>query len=253
MRIREDYLRILRFFRFSAAYSKGALDSDGLAACIVLRDGLRQFSAERIGAEMMKLLRAPRAAEIAAVMRAAGILALVIGDKSDPERLLRLQKIESALGDAADPIARLASLAVGAPVDAKPLADRLRLSNDAADNLADALNEDAAFTTGASERAARAALYRLGPKSYLRAARVAWARSGASEFSDEWRQRATLPDRWAAPTKPFSGKDILALGVAPGPRVGAILERFETWWVEEDFPDDRERLSAQLAALAQLD
>ena len=79
-RIAEDYLRILRFFRFHAWYGDAAqgLDADGLAACAAGADGLVQLSAERVGAEMKKLLAAPDPAPAVAAMAQAGILARVM-------------------------------------------------------------------------------------------------------------------------------------------------------------------------------
>ena len=114
-RIREDYLRILRFFRFSADYGNGQLDAPGLAAAVRLKDGLARLSPERIRAEILKLLAAPKAAEVVRIMHATGILQLVIQAPADPECLARLQAIELALGQPPDALTRLAALAVGDP------------------------------------------------------------------------------------------------------------------------------------------
>ncbi|MFN0218930.1 MAG: CCA tRNA nucleotidyltransferase [Hyphomicrobium sp.] len=252
-RIREDYLRILRFFRFSAAFAEGPLDGDGLAACIALRDGIARLSAERVGAELMKLLQGRRAGEIAAVMQAAGILELAIGRNGFPDRVMRLHEIEMELGDAPDAITRLAALAVERPEEARVLADRLRLSNADATKLSSAVAANDAFGSGALEAAARAALYRYGAETYARAVRVSWARSDAPSSDDAWRRRATLPERWTAPKLPFGGADVLALGLAPGPRVGAILSAFEAWWMQEDFPSNSSLLAARLEAFAKSD
>ncbi|MGQ0456853.1 MAG: CCA tRNA nucleotidyltransferase [Hyphomicrobium sp.] len=252
-RIREDFLRILRFFRFSAAYAEGELDRDGLSACIALRDGVTRLSGERIGAELIKMLLGRRAGEIASVMRAAGILELTIGCSGHPERLMRLEEIESALGDHPDALTRLAALAVEAAADAKPLAERLRLSNSEAVKLAATATQDPAFADPQNESAARVALYRMGADSYVRAVRYSWAKSGGPPSSKEWGALATLPQRWTAPGLPFSGKDVIALGIRPGPSVGAILSAFEDWWIAEDFPSNSSRLAAQLAELAKRD
>lgn len=252
-RIREDYLRILRFFRFSAAFVEGPLDGDGLSACIELRDGIKTLSAERIGVEMMKLLAAPRAAEISAVMQAAGVLEVAIGRRGNPERLMRLQNIEAALREPCDPITRLAALAMDKASDAKELASRLRLSNLQVSRIAAAIVDDAALATASEGASDRALLYRLGPDSYARAIRVAWARSDAAPDSAGWRDRAELPKRWTAPTPPFTGADVLALGVDAGPKVGKILSKFETWWIAQNFPGDRALLRSKLAALSHND
>lgn len=237
-RIREDYLRILRFFRFSAQYANGHLDVTGLAAAIKLKAGLKQLAPERIRMELLKLLAAPYAAEVVRTMHESGILGLVISGTTDPECLARLQVIEASLGQPPDAICGLAALAVPEPSDAEAVAQRLRLSNaeTAALETAAIVNPD--IDPARPDRAARAVLYRLGPTAFRRAVYVAWARSGASPADPAWRRRALLTDRWSAPKMPFGGEDVLALGISPGPAVGRILKAFEAWWIGKDFPSD---------------
>lgn len=238
-RIREDYLRILRFFRFSAEYGKGHLDADGLAAAIKLKQGLSKLAAERIRAEFLKLLAAPYAAEVVRTMHESGILALVLPGTLHPERLARLQAIEAGLGQPPDVICGLAALAVSGPVDVDELAQRLRLSNSEASALRSAASVDPGLDPAQPEAAACAALYRLGSEAFRRAVVVTWARSSAAATDAAWRKRALLVDRWSAPKMPFSGSDVLALGVPAGPSVGEILRAFETWWIAAAFPADR--------------
>ncbi len=126
-RIKEDYLRILRFFRFSAGYAEGPLDADGLLACIRAREGLARLSRERIRNELMKLLAAPRAGEVTREFSQSGLLSPLIGSAPDPRRLERL--LQFTAGEERDPILNLAALALNLPEDAHRLRDRLRLSN----------------------------------------------------------------------------------------------------------------------------
>jgi poly(A) polymerase len=179
-----------------------------------------------------------------------GILQLVVRTRLEPERFARLAAIEAALGEPPDALTRLAALAVSHPDDASFLAEQLRLSNAEASRIAAASAGDPAIDPVTSEAAARVALYNLGPETFLRAVRLAWAQSGASSNNPHWRARALLPDRWHAPAMPFSGSDVLALGVAPGPQVGRILEAFERWWVADNFPSDAEQQSSVLKELA---
>ncbi|HML28171.1 MAG TPA: CCA tRNA nucleotidyltransferase [Hyphomicrobium sp.] len=242
-RIREDYLRILRFFRFSAEYGKGHLDEAGLAAADALKEGLSLLSAERIRTELLKLLVAPAAADVINTTCRNGILQLVVRTRLEPERFARLVSIEAALGEPA-------ALAVDNPDDAAFLARELRLSNAEASRIAAATAAASDIDPGTPEAAARAVLYKLGAENFARAVRVAWARSGAPSNDPRWRARALLADRWKIPRLPFSGSDILALGVAAGPEVGKILEAFEHWWMAENFPSDAERQSNMLKELA---
>lgn len=120
-RIREDYLRILRFFRFHAWYGQGGLDPDGLAACAELADGVESLSRERLGAEMLKLLAAPDPAPAVAAMRASGVLGRVLPG-ADDRLLAPLVHLEDSIGAAPDPVRRLAALG------GEDAAERLRLS-----------------------------------------------------------------------------------------------------------------------------
>ena len=249
-RIREDYLRILRFFRFSAAYGNGQLDRTGLAAVIALKDGLSRLSPERVRAEILKLLAARNAAEVVSAMHESGVLQLAIPTTADPERLTRLQAIERALGQPPDALARLAALAVDEPSQALSLAQHLRLSNAESEVLQKAAVIHPALDPATPEAAARTLLYRLGPDTFYRAVRLAWARSGAAAGDTAWRIRALLPDRWKAPKMPFTGANVVALGVPPGPPVGSVLKAFEDWWIAQDFTADAARQIAKLKELA---
>jgi len=248
-RIEEDYLRILRFFRFSAEYGNGELDPTSLGAACALKDGLKRLSPERVRNEVLRLLAAPKAAEIVRVMHQSGILALIIPGTPDPDCLAHLVGIEHDLGQPPDTLARLAALAVVAPSAAPELAKRLRLSNGEAARLETAAIIEPRLDPSLARNSGRAVLYDLGPESFRRAVRVAWARSGASPSDPGWRALALLPDRWKAPRAPFSGSDVLALGVPPGPAVGRILAAFEAWWIASDFPNDVPRLRDKLKEL----
>ena len=134
-RIAEDYLRILRFFRFHAAYGHGPPDAPGLAACIAGRDGLDQLSRERVRMELLKLLAAPRAAATLAIMAEAGILVDVLAGVPLIAAFADMVAVEAVVGVASDPIRRLGALAVFVCEDAERLSERLRLSNAEHDRL----------------------------------------------------------------------------------------------------------------------
>ena len=122
-RIREDYLRILRFFRFSADFALGDLDAAGLHAAIVEREGLAILSRERVRAELLRLLVAGRAVEVVATVSQAGFLGRLIVGLGDTARLGR------SVAAGRDAIGRLAALAVFSRDDAERLREGLRLSN----------------------------------------------------------------------------------------------------------------------------
>lgn len=248
-RIREDYLRILRFFRFTSAYAKDAPDARGLAASIALKDGMRQLSAERIGSEMMKFIVTPRAGEIAEVMQQAGVLQVLTACAATPENLQNLQRIEVELGEAPDVATRLATLLLDRPGDVSTLAQDFRLSKAIASDLTTAAAINPAHHSSAPDEAVKAEIYRSGSIAFQRALRVAWARSGASEHDTGWLDKSRLAASWRPPAMPISGADVMALNLHAGPTIGHILRDFEGWWISAGFPSETAMHKAKLAEL----
>lgn len=252
-RICEDYLRILRFFRFTAQYGEGPPDAAGLAACVAERSGLARLSAERVRQEMVRLLIAPRAVDIVRAMQDYGVLACTLPTVPRPGLLARLAAIEAEFTGVGDPMLRLAVLGVAIAEDADRLRDRLRLSNEEHARLARAAGAAQGLRPGEPEHLARASLYREGNEAYCEAVLIAWARSGAPAASPEWRGRHALPERWRPPAFPIGGADVLALDVPAGPRVGELLRELEGWWIDGDFTADAAALRAQLQRLVERD
>ncbi|MDQ0348284.1 CCA tRNA nucleotidyltransferase [Ancylobacter vacuolatus] len=248
-RIREDYLRILRLFRFHAAFGRGPLDPPALEAAIRNREGLDRLSRERVRAELMKLLVAPRAAETLAQMQQAGLLAPVLGREGEVPAFVRLAEVEAALGLAPDAVRRLGALTVREASEAQALRAGLRLSNTEAARL-EALAGPAP-TPGMCEKGQKAFLYRMGREPFQDRALIAFARSGAPLDDEGWRALAMLAAQWPIPVFPLKAGDFLARGLAPGPALGAALKRAEEAWIEAGFPMEPAALEGILAAAAQ--
>ena len=241
-RIAEDYLRILRFFRFHAAYGHGDPDRDGLIACIEGRAGLDQLSRERVRMEMMKLLLAARATPTLVVMSEVGLLLRVLGGVPYLATFEMMTKVEAASGVAPDAARRLGALGAVTPEDGERLWQRLRLTNAEHARL-DAMGAYwRQLSPAQGEQAARAALYRLKPEHYVDCALLAWARSQASAHDDAWRAVATLPQRWTAPVFPLKAADFMARGIDKGPALGAAMRAAEAAWVAAGFPEGAESL-----------
>lgn len=250
-RIREDYLRILRFFRFTAQYGDGGFDAEGLAACTRERAGLGQLSAERIRQELVRLLVTCLAVDAIMLMQQHGILALVLPVAPRPGLLARVAAIERGLADDPSAMTRLAALAVEVPEDAARLAHHLRLSREEREALLVACDADARLSAPPPEREARAMLYRRGVGGYRTRLVLSWARALERDTGDPvWAAALGLPVRWQAPKLSVAGADVMARGIAAGPKVGEVLRELEAWWIERDFADDRETLLARLDALA---
>ncbi|HLX15327.1 MAG TPA: CCA tRNA nucleotidyltransferase [Bradyrhizobium sp.] len=234
-RISEDYLRVLRFFRIHAAYGTGEPDHAGYLACINARAGLATLSAERVRAEMLKLLVAHGAAASIAAMVDGGLLLPIFGGVAYTGPLRAMISAERALGLAPDPIRRLGALAVAVTEDARRLSTRLRLANAEAKAL-DSMGHRWWRLAGMDEATARRRLYRLGEDRYRDRLLLAWARSGGEADAATWRELATLPQRWSAPKFPLKAADFIARGIAQGPQLGQALGLAEDAWLAADFP-----------------
>ena len=248
-RIAEDYLRILRFFRFHAAYGNGPPDRDGLAACIAARAALEHLSRERVRMELFKLLLARHATPTLAVMAEVGLLAPVLGGVPDLAGFSNMAKVEAAAGVQADPVQRLGALAVRTTEDAERLWQRLRLANAEHERLA-SMGRSWWRVQPMDERAARALLYRLGPERFTDRVLLAWARSAAGVHDEAWRALAALPERWTVPVFPLKAADFVARGVEKGPALGAALRAAEEAWIAADFPEEVGSIADRAALLA---
>jgi poly(A) polymerase len=248
-RIREDYLRILRFFRFSARYGGETLDPEGLRGAIAEREGLAMLSRERVRAELMKLFVAPRAAEVVARICEADLLGPLIAGQTDAPRFARLAAIEAARGDPPDPLLRLAALAVVIAEDAERLRERLRLSNaefDRLRELAEGLSDLHGLEAPPSLSALKRLLFERRRRGALDALMLAQADSGASPGDRRFARACAFVAGAPEPTLPFSGADVMARGVTHGQRVGATLKKLQALWIRAGFPREPEALARLL-------
>ncbi|GLK47919.1 poly(A) polymerase/tRNA-nucleotidyltransferase [Brevundimonas intermedia] len=239
-RIREDYLRILRFFRFQAWYGRGEPDPTGLAACAALKDGMARLSAERVSKELLKLLAAVDPRPSVRAMAETGVLAVVLPDVQP------LDLFEATCGLTDDPVMRLSALLPDDAAVVVRIAQDLRLSNAVRDRMAAAVAEGPVVTPDMTGAATRAAIYRLGRAAFedrLTRAEAMSGRDGAA-----LRRLATA---WTPPSMPVGGRDLARLGRTPGPETGRILKAFEDGWIADDFPTDghEDRLKSLMASL----
>ena len=250
-RIREDGLRILRFFRFLAWYGRGEPDAAGLGACAALRGCIAQLSAERVSAELLKLLAAedPRAA--VRLMAQAGVLAEALPEAHALGRFEQLVAIETGILFSQDALLRLAALLPDEPAAAAALAVRLRLANAQRDRLAAALDPEPRLVSWMSPRDARKLVYRLGVQAFCDKVMLAWAASDRPAAAIQWRALLPTAQTWTPPRFPLTGDEVMAAGVPQGPLVGEVMREVEAWWAENDFPGDKLALIERLKAVAQ--
>lgn len=247
-RIREDYLRILRFFRFNAWYAKGPLDPQGLQACAARIDGLDALSVERIWKEVKKLLGAPNPRAAWEGMEAIEARARALPELSHHARLDALIGLETDLALNVDAMTRIAA-ALPDQEAARALSRRLKLSNEERDRLVAALGGDVKFTSYMSLREMRRALYLLGAETFHDRIMLQWAEKGGN--AAQWRALTAHALMWTRPKLPLNGDDVMKAGVPAGPKVGEVMREIEAWWIDSDFPDDKLAVIERLKAVAQ--
>lgn len=249
-RIREDALRILRFFRFHAWYGPNdgsdPPDPVGLSACTARRGDLKILSLERVAAELLRLLAAPEPTPTVRLMAARDILAQVLPEAAHFDRLARLVALEQRRRQA-DPLRRLGALL---PDGAADVGDRLRLPKRDQLRLAEMITprEDIAPERDGNGfgRRLRALHYRLGREAFVDHALLNWAGRSTALDDKRWREFMRQAEKWPAPTFPLKGRDALALGAQPGPTLGDLLSELELWWISRDFKPDKAELLAKL-------
>ena len=240
-RIAEDYLRVLRFFRFHAAYGEGPLDAQGLAAAIRGRAGLAQLSAERVRAELMKLLGARRGPATAREAAEAGLLEFAFAGVVYPARLAGLAEIEAARGLAADPVLRLAAFAIRVREDADRLRDRLRLSNaeyrrlHAAAHALEALHGHATPPEGTN---LAELVFSRGVDAVRDALVLAQVDCGAGADDARWAASSEAANELRELKLPVTGDDLKQRGVTEGREIGATLKTLQAKWIRAGFPRD---------------
>ncbi len=242
-RIREDYLRILRLFRFYAHYGKEPLDAGALAACKQLASQLKNLPAERIWQELSKLLAASSSAPSLAAMYASGVLPYVLGfEVTGTEALARLEALGAKMGLAIMADTKLAALLACAPPEASAsaLADRLKCPNSTRKNMQQLQALQAVITPDMTQAAQKKLIRSYGSELAAQAIALVWARS-----EEDYAAMLSFARSWQVPEFPVTGSDLLACGMPPGKAVGETLARLEALWEESGYRLGRDELLAR--------
>ena len=241
-RIEEDFLRVLRFFRFHGAFGRPPIDAAALSACRLYAGELKRLSAERVRAEFLKILLVPDPADILIHMKGTGVLDAILPEATDIPRVRMLNWLETRAvnieGVGPDAIRRLAALldADEAETAAVGVAERFKLSNAERARLTDMAAPTFAVSADLDEDETNRILRRLGIEHTRDLALLAWS----GELTRQARLERGRTDayialleqcaNWSPPVFPLSGEDVLALGLDQGPEVGLLLEKVEEWW-----------------------
>jgi poly(A) polymerase len=256
-RIREDFLRVLRFFRFFAWYGSGRPDAEGLKACARLRDGLDQLSAERVWSEMKKLLSAPDPSRALLWMRQAGVLTKVLpeSEKWGIDAIHGLVAAERDLKWPADPLLRLAAIVPPDSGRMAAMSKRLRFSNEEAARLENWSGAEAP-APDMTDLAMRQVIYAADLQGIIDRLKLALASARARGVNDNaalheaagYARLLKIANNWEKPVFPLKGADLLAL-VPEGPALGKYLKALEAAWIESGFQLSRDALLERAARI----
>lgn len=242
-RMREDYLRILRFFRFHANYAAGVPDEAALAAARSCCSQLAHLSGERLRQETLKLLTARRGVETWGQMLASGIVDAYLPEAHDIDRLQRVADREAASHQRPSAIRRLAAL-LSDKTQALAVGTKLRLSRREQERLAGICCGPGQLME-LQPPGIRRLVHRHGNELALDLILV---QAPAAAAIDQIGQAVTLINGWPAPRLPVGGHDLMALGIEPGAPLGRWLALAEAWWIAGDFRADRAACLAWLQA-----
>ena len=256
-RISEDYLRILRFFRFHGQFGRGPLDREAKAACRANAEKLQDLSHERIRNEFFKILLVPNPADICAQMQDAQVLQQILPQTNNIKRLRILNEIETKFINIdkvkPDPIRHLAALLDINKTEVKDVAERLMLSKIQRRRISYILSPKENFHVDISEEVVQQAIRNLGSDQVMDLALLSWANAlfectqSPNRLTKAYTRILMQCVEWTPPKFPLSGADVLAVGVQPGPSIGKIISRVETWWANTGYRADRQDCLKQLS------
>ncbi len=239
-RMKEDYLRVLRFFRFHASYATGEPDAAAMAAARASCSQLTHLSGERLRQETLKLLKAERGPETWGLMLQAGIAGAYLPEAAALPTLLQVARREAELHLESSAIRRLAAL-LTAKTDALAVGSKLRLSRREQERLS-GIAAGPEILLELEPAAVRRLIYRHGNDLALDLVLV------HSKSEDRLDAAAAIIRDWQAPRLPVGGKDLTELGLQPGAAMGRWLALAESWWIAGDFRADRDACLTWLKA-----
>ncbi len=254
-RVQEDYLRILRFFRFFTWYGEGGkVDSSALTACRENRSGLKQLSAERVWIEIKKILSAPDPTRVIRIMLTQGILETILPEASNAEGLelivpLMHKRQQDGRQNPADPLLRLMAMASRDPLSTALLCKRLKMSKVESARLMGWAMDATPLDPNMDERAKKIAIYTGGKQAVSDRALLRAAGEEDPIISARWAEFADIATVWETPEFPLKGKDLIKAGVEPGEAMGKKLAALKALWVRSGFTVDRDKLLMALKLL----
>lgn len=236
IRIREDVLRILRFFRFQAHFGQGEPDARALKACEKLSNMIPRLSMERVRSELFRLLESDNCPAIWQSMMENRVATYILPEATNLAALKRLVQLEYIYHSSAFPLRRIAALLDITPAGINQVTHALKLSNDQSAQLRNMVVPEIHVNTRTKPEDLRRAIYRMGNDMIHSLLLLSAAKS--KDEGDLFNLYG-IATSFRAPRFPIEGEDLIAMGYKQGPEIGTILGLMEEWWLSQDFQAGR--------------
>ena len=249
-RIKEDYLRIMRFFRFLASNSTQSLDDDLLT---ILKDeapNLSIISKERLWDEFTEILKSESPIAVLKLMQENSIFENISEGLKIEESFESLISIESKI-KYVDPILRCSLLFDNNSKKIENFVNNFPLSSKESKALLQLGEMNEKIVSYLSMKEVRFLLYKIGVVNFKNQIVLNWARDVQNKNEVNWRSLYEMANTWERPEFEMKAKDVLGMGIDEGPLVSKILNELEKWWAENDFIDDKFSLIERLKAICQ--
>ena len=250
-RINEDYLRILRFFRFNAFYGNNnlKLSSDSIKACTKNKNKIKKLSSERVQNEFFKILNSSDPYFIVSIMRKIEILDLLFEHKVETKIFKKLLLIEKENSFSKNHILRFASLALNNKKINSNNLQMFNFSKKERKELYLLTNQEFEIHNKLNKSDIKKILYSIERKTLKDMAKLSWALSNNRVTNKNWKNVLNQIDKVAIPIFPLKAKDILDYGLEEGPIIGEILKTIEKDWIDSNFEHNKEDLLFKLKAI----
>ena len=249
-RIKEDYLRIMRFFRFLASNSAQSLDDDLLTILKAEAQNLSKISKERLWDELTEILKSENPIAVLKLMQENSIFENISEGLKIEGSFENLIFIESKI-KYVDPILRLSLLFDNDSKKIENFVNNFHLSSKESEALLQLGEMNEKIVSYLSMKEVRFLLYKIGIGNFKNQIILNWARDVQNKNEVNWRSLYEVAISWERPKFDLESKDVLGMGINEGPLVGSILKEVEEWWAENDFIDDKFSLIERLKAICQ--
>ena len=249
-RIKEDYLRIMRFFRFLASNSTQFPDDDLLTILKAEAPNLSIISKERLWDEFTEILKSDNPIAVLKLMQENSIFENISEGLKIEESFESLISIESKI-KYVDPILRLSLLFDNNSKKIENFVNNFPLSSKESKALLQLGEMNEKIVSYLSMKEVRFLLYKIGVSNFKNQIILNWARDVQNKNEVNWRSLYEVAISWERPKFDLDSKDVMGMGINEGPLVGSILKEVEEWWAENDFIDDKFSLIERLKAICQ--